>query len=304
MTSRRVLIAGCGYVGSRLAERLRDRGHEVIGLRRDVARLPPGIVPACADLAAPASLAAVELPGAIDAVVYAAAAGAPDDAAYRRAYVDGPRNLLAELESRGQRPQRVIYTSSTGVYPQDEGQVVDETSEVDGDDGRGTPRVDRVREGERVFESFATSHVVGAEVVIVRFGGIYGPGRERLVESVRSGTIEYGERPRHFTNRIHREDCAGVLEHLLTLPSPHRLYAAVDDEPAPLDDVVRFLASCLALPVPPPRPSPPAADSPPATGKRVANARLRASGYAFTYPTYREGYAAILREKGTSPQPS
>ena len=92
----RILIAGCGYVGTALALRLLDGGHEVHGLRRRASILPAGVVPIAADLADPASLGA--LPRKLDYVVYTAAPDGPGDNAYRAVYIDGLRNLLQALQ--------------------------------------------------------------------------------------------------------------------------------------------------------------------------------------------------------------
>ncbi|MFQ5416594.1 MAG: NAD-dependent epimerase/dehydratase family protein, partial [Myxococcota bacterium] len=99
----RVLIAGCGYVGSALGCELLTESHEVWGLRRRPVSLPRGIVPVVADLGLAASLD--ELPRDLDTVFYLASPGGSDDAHYRTAYVEGLANLLASLERGGQRPR-------------------------------------------------------------------------------------------------------------------------------------------------------------------------------------------------------
>ncbi|MDP7640636.1 MAG: NAD-dependent epimerase/dehydratase family protein, partial [Candidatus Hydrogenedentes bacterium] len=122
----RVLIAGCGYVGSALAERLVKAGHEVWGLRRAAARLPRGVNPIFANLN---ELAPLEgLPSPLDYVVYCAGASGHDEAAYRRVYVDGTVKLLEAMRRQGIVPKRLLYTSSTGVYAQQDGSWVDEDS--------------------------------------------------------------------------------------------------------------------------------------------------------------------------------
>lgn len=261
-----------------------EDGDEVIGLRRDVSRLHadvPGIVPFAADLSNSASL--VNLPQALDAVVYAVGAVDSSDAAYRAAYVDGLRHLLVALTQQDPSPQRIVFTSSTGVYPQDDGSRVDEDTPLPPIAVEG--RVDRVREGELLLQSFPFRSIV------VRLGGIYGPGRTRFVESVRNGTIRYRLDPPQWTNRIHRDDAAGAVRHLLRSSDPESVYVGVDDEPAPLFEVVRYVADRIGLPVPPP-----SQDGSRGGGKRCSNRRLCASGYAFRYPSYREGYAALLRD--------
>jgi nucleoside-diphosphate-sugar epimerase len=277
----RVLVAGCGYVGSALAEQLAARGDEVFALRRSDGPWPAGARGVRADLRDPGSLAA--LPRALDAVVYAAAADRFDDDAYRAAYADGPRNLWAALAAAGQRLRRAVFVSSTAVHAQDGGEWVDETSPTEpaGFSGR------RLLEGER-----ALGEAPGRGVVL-RLGGIYGPGRTRLVESVRSGTARLRPGPPHYTNRIHRDDCAGALAHLLALDDPDAVYVGVDREPAAENDVLTWIAARLGRPLPPAGDAAPAARRPRGS-KRCSSARLVASGYAFRFPTYREGYGALI----------
>ncbi len=286
-----ILIAGCGDVGATLGQRLSASGHQVWGLKRHPADLPPGIQPLAADLTDPATL--TTLPSALDYVVYSAAASGFSAAAYQAAYVTGVRNLLNALDKAEQPPKRLLFTSSTSVYAQHQGEWVDEDSpaEADGFSGRC------IREGEQLLWNR------GWPAVAVRFGGIYGPGRTRLIDSVRDGSATRQAGPPLYTNRIHRDDCAAVLEHLLFLPEPAPLYLAVDDDPAPLDQVLSWLALQLGVPEPPLAVQPPlkpgaAASADPAlrmrASKRCRNHRLRASGFDFRYPGYRDGYAALL----------
>ncbi len=287
----RILIAGCGDVGTTLGQTLSAAGHEVWGLKRHPADLPSSIQPLAADLTDPATLTA--LPPKVDAVVYSAAAAGFSEAHYQAAYVEGIRNLLNALRQAGQHPKRLLFTSSTSVYAQHQGEWVDEDSpaEADGFSGRC------LREGERLMWNS------GWPAVAVRFGGIYGPGRTRLIDSVREGSATCFDGPPIYTNRIHRDDCARVLEHLLQLPAPEPLYIAVDDDPAPLDEVLNWLADQLGVPRPLHLSQPPLKPGAetrrdPATrmraSKRCRNARLRASGFQFHYPSYREGYAALI----------
>ena len=287
----RILIAGCGDVGTTLGLTLSATGHDVWGLKRHPADLPPPVQPLAADLTDPTTLTA--LPANLDAVVYSAAAAGFSKAHYQAAYVEGVRNLLNALRQAGQHPKRLLFTSSTSVYAQHQGEWVDEDSpaEADGFSGRC------LREGEQwIWGS-------GWPAVAVRFGGIYGPGRTRLIDSVREGSATCFDGSPIYTNRIHRDDCARTLAHLLEYPEPEPLYLAVDDDPAPLDEVLNWLADQLNVPHPPRLLQPPAKPGAetrrdPATrmraSKRCRNARLRASGFQFRYPSYREGYAALL----------
>lgn len=271
----RILIAGCGDVGGALAEMLVENGHEVWGLRRNVQHLPEQVNPVKADLSDPSTLE--DLPRNLDMVYYTAAAGGRSEALYRSSYVTGLRNLLNRLEQQGEQPKRIIYTSSTSVYQHSDGSWVDEDTHASGS-GMGSILL----EGETLLKNSSFPSTA------VRFAGIYGPGRTWLLRQAVSGEPRV-KTPVRYTNRIHRDDCAGVLLHLLCLQDPHDLYVAVDDEPTPYFDVISWLANELD------------AKAPEALhqeeggmGKRCSNKRLKESGYIFRYASYREGYPALI----------
>jgi nucleoside-diphosphate-sugar epimerase len=287
----RILIAGCGDLGTTLGCKLYTAGHQVWGLKRQPQNLPAGIAPLTANLTHPHTL--THLPDALDFVVYSVAATGFNENAYQEAYVTGVENLLHALTKGSPALQRVLFVSSTSVYSQHRGEWVDETSPATADNFSGRC----MRAGEHLI---ATSPWPG---VVIRFGGIYGPGRTRLIESVRNGSATRPHGDPIYTNRIHRDDCVRVLEHLLNLPNPAPVYIAVDDQPVPLAEVLSWLALQVGMPEPPlawESPLKPGAERDGnevlrhRASKRCSNARLRASGFQFSYPSYREGYAALL----------
>jgi nucleoside-diphosphate-sugar epimerase len=277
-----ILIAGCGYVGTALGMRLVAAGHVVWGLRRSAEGLPPGIRHVAADLTAAETLQ--DLPPALDVVFYTAAPNGSDDAAYRAIYVDGLGHLLEALARQRQTPRRVLFTSSTAVYAQSSGEWVDETSPTKPGHFTGS----RVLEGENLLLQGPFP------AIVLRFGGIYGPGRTSLIVRVRQGVATCRDSPPLYTNRIHRDDCAGALHHLMMSPEPDSLYIGVDHEPADQCDVLRWLAAQLGAPPPRVEVSSGADTRRHRTNKRCRNAKLVASGYVFRYPTYRDGYTALL----------
>jgi nucleoside-diphosphate-sugar epimerase len=276
----RILIAGCGYVGSTLGEILIRDSHDVWGLRRKPVSLPAGIEPIEADLTQPQSLS--DLPDDLDVVFYLASPSGAEDALYRLAYVDGLRTLIGALDPQGKRP-RLLFASSTAVYSQREGEWIDESSETAPEHWSGV----RLLEGERL----ALQSPLPATVV--RFGGIYGPRRTSLVDRVRSGRAVYRADTPHYTNRIHRDDCAGTLHHLMGLENPDSVYLGVDSDPAEERAVLLWLAGVLGSPEPRVAAATETSDRP-RGNKRCRNDRLLRSGYTFRYPTFREGYRAVL----------
>lgn len=278
-----LLIAGCGDVGTRLGLRLAAAGWTVYGLRRSVAALPAQIRPVAGDLqgdSCPPDWPA----GRLDYLAYCAAATQYDEEGYRGAYVEGLRRVLGWLAQHGQRPRRLLFVSSSGVYAQQDGQWIDECSPAEAESYSGRVML----EAERL----ALGSVMAASVV--RLTGIYGPGREWLLNQVRQGCRVPSEPPL-YGNRIHVEDAAGLLAFLLQADARgvalEACYLGVDDEPAPLHEVVAWLRERLGV-------SHWVEESTlrRAGSKRCSNARARALGWVPQYPSYREGYAAILRE--------
>lgn len=280
----KILIAGCGYVGTALGEALCAEGHEVIGVRRDPSGLPRGIEPLAFDLASNARLV---LPRAVDFAVYCVGAKASTEEAYRAAYLDGLESMLAVLEQQSRAPQHVFFTSSTSVYAQHAGEWVDEDS---------TTAPDRFS-GRILLEAEARVAASPLPGTVLRLGGIYGPDRRRLLESVAAGDVSPSAGPPVYTNRIHRDDAAGALRFLMFgLPEGARaapLYLGVDSAPASQHEVQTFLAAALGISLPAHSAEGTAPASRRAGSKRCSNARLLAAGYGFRYPSFREGYAEL-----------
>ena len=247
----RVLIAGCGDLGTALGLELAGRSGrdeagplgepgaaggsgsptepcEVYGLRRNPASLPAPLRPLAADLGAPETLR--ELPE-VDTVVYAAAADRSTEEAYRIALTStAVRNLLTAPALQRSPPRRFFFVSSTAVYAQDGGEWIDESSPAEATHFRAR----LLLEGERLLRDSASA---ATAVTVLRLSGIYGPGRTRLVELVRSGRATYPPGPPRYANRIHRDDAAGALAHLLQMTAPEALYLGVDDAPVDLAEV-------------------------------------------------------------------
>lgn len=273
---KRLLIAGCGDLGIRLARRLDPQRWSVHGLRRNPQSLPAIIQPVRANLLEPNNLK--EVAEHWDAVVYQATPDERTPEAYRNAYVRGLENLIDHCTTT-----RLIFVSSTGVFGQRQGEWVDEQSATQPD----------AFSGKILLEAEALTS--RADGVTVRFSGIYGPGRDFLIRSLRSGRAQCRADPPQWTNRIHSEDCAGVLAHLLELERPANVYCASDSRPAPRCEVLDWLAGQLDLPRPGrevmDRDS---SDGDTNQGKRICNHRLLDSGFSFQYPDYITGYRELL----------
>lgn len=274
----KILIVGAGDVGGRLACALAADGHDVMALRRSTAALP-GVHMIQADVTRPETL---QLPAGLAVVVTALSPGESGVDAYRRVYVDGTHSLQQALA--GQQLLRQFWVSSTSVYGEHQGEWVDED----------TPAQPASATAQALLDAEALVMTGAWPGTIVRFGGLYGPGRHRLLRWVESGRTVQAEPP-SWSNRMHVEDAAGLLRHLVTRALAGApvapLYLGVDNAPSPQHEVLAWLAAQMQLAAPAGERREGAG-----AGKRIRNRALQASGYVLRYPDYRAGYAHVLAE--------
>ena len=262
----RVLLAGCGDLGTRLGLKLVGNGHEVIGLRRHPEQLPSSFETLAVDLGAPGDTTI----GDVDAVVITLT---PDDHSgegYEQTYRRGVEGLISILDSA---PDRVILVSSTRALGRGmPGETANEDTPPHPDPGPASI----LWETEKLIrDTFPAAS-------IIRAAGIYGRENSRFVDGIRSSQAMNFRR---WTNRIHHTDLVRALEALLFRPDPPRLLHAVDSCPVQLGEVVEYLASALNVP------TPPDLSAEPETGRRIENARFHDFIGPLEFPTFREGYS-------------
>lgn len=274
----KIVIVGCGYVGGALAARARAEGHDVWGLRRGSTSPPAsGVRMVRGDVTHGRGLS--ELPRGADALVYAVSPGERTEAAYRLAYPEGVRRVFEQASFA-----RFVLVSSTAVYGEASGGLVDDRTPVE-------PRSVTAAQIVAAEELVLTNH---PSAVVLRASGIYGPGRQSLLERVRRGTAITPDEP-VYTNRIHRDDLAGILLFLLQRPELSGCFLATDTEPVELGELQAWLAGRLGVPEPPRAPREEGTTRH-RRSKRCVPRRLLEAGYRFEYPTFREGYAALLQD--------
>ncbi|HEX7859072.1 MAG TPA: SDR family oxidoreductase [Verrucomicrobiae bacterium] len=294
----RVLIIGCGYVGLPLGHRLTTLGHAVSGLRRstgsDAQLRASGIQPIHADITDPASLA--DLSPDFDVIVNLVSStnGGPEE--YRRVYLEGTQNIIQW--SRGSALRSYLYTSSTSVYAQADSSWVTEQSPTEPDSVTSQILIETER------ELLAAFHSSQFPATILRPSGIYGPGRGHLFKQFVAGEAVMRDDGSNWINMIHVDDLAAALSHIIQHGVPGGIYNVCDDEPVTQRDFFKWLAQELSRPMPPSAPADPARKRG-LTNKRVANAKLKATGFRFTYPTFRDGYrpeiARVVAEQRQPP---
>lgn len=270
-------VVGCGDLGGRVARAAAEAGHRVFGARRSGASIGPGVEPLRLDVTDRATLA---LPPDLDALVYSVAASERSDEGYRLAYPLGLTHVLDALQDPGR--VRAIFVSSTAVYGESTGARVDESSPTEPGSFTGA----RLLEAEALLA--AAPLASGSSL---RFGGIYGPGRDFLIRQVGNETLTLPAID-EWTNRIHVHDGARAVLHVLGLTEVAPVYNVVDEAPSKRAEVLGFIAERLGIDAPAvdPRRRP----GPRGAGKRVSSARLAATGFRWSYPSYREGYGELV----------
>jgi nucleoside-diphosphate-sugar epimerase len=278
----KILIIGCGSIGLALAQALVANGHQVTGLKRHLpVNRQDGIDYFQADITQSTQLA--HLATDFAAIFFIVTSDSREPSGYQAIYETGLNNLIQHFADCQQQP-RWLLVSSTGVYGQTNGEWVDENSVAEPKSATSQ----WIRHAEQQITAFNANNVV------VRFAGIYGPGRESLIRMAKLGS-KIQKEPPYYTNRIHQDDCIGVLVFLLTKAlAGHQLdncYLASDHDPAPMWDVITWLAEQCHAPAP-------IAKTELATdmNKRCNNQRLVSLGYQFIYPDYKSGYQQVLAQ--------
>lgn len=266
---RKILVVGAGYLGEEVLRVFRAAGWEAVG-----ASLGGGESLLACDVGDAASVA--KLPEA-DAVVHCAASGRGGAEAYRRVYLDGCRNLARRFPEA-----RLVFTSSSSVYGQADGELVTEESEAEPD-----------RETGKILLE-AESVVLDAGGAVTRLAGIYGPGRSVLLRKFLGGEAVIEEDGRRFINQIHRDDAALAIFHLVNLqPFPAgEVFNAADSVTMSQLEVYQGLARIFGKDLPPSGER----DLNRKRGwshKRVSNAKLLATGWEPLYPCFLDAVGGL-----------
>lgn len=278
LSGKRVALIGCGDIGGRLAKLLLARGAEVHGFRRNAAALPDYVHAHSVDVQDIASLR-VLTDIAFDFVVITLTPDRFSEETYRQTYVQGLANILACLNRS--RLQRLLWASSTSVYAQNDDSWVDESSITAPSSFSGRMQL----QAEALLADVP-------QATVVRFSGIYRDSQYRLLERIKRGEISQTIQPDPYSNRIHVDDCAGALAHLIgrsaqALPV-EALYLASDCLPVRYSDLLYWLAEQSGFTLEKEGVS----EVGKAGSKRCNNQRLLDSGYQFIYADYKQGLQA------------
>lgn len=267
----KLLLIGNGYLGTAVGRVFNEYGWEIIPVSLSGGE---GVV-AC-DVADPEMVS--HLPAA-DFIVHCAASGRGGVDAYQKVYVDGCRNLTKTFPG-----VPLLFTSSTSVYPQTDGSVVNEESAA-------VPE----RETGRLLLA-AESVVLDAGGIVARLSGIYGTGRSVILKKFLAGEAVIEEDGRRFLNQIHRDDAARAILHLASIRATG-VFNVCDSTPLSQIDCYRALSALFSHPLPPSGPR----DLNRKRGwthKQVSNLKIRATGWRPEFPSFLDavpGIAPTLR---------
>ncbi|MEP5233078.1 MAG: NAD-dependent epimerase/dehydratase family protein [Alloalcanivorax sp.] len=272
-----ILIAGLGDLGTGLAEQLMAGGHRISAIRRGT-QAPAGVELYSQDLTEGAAMLP---PDPVDLLVIIMTPSEYSEEGYLQAFVRAPLTLLEAL-GRQQPLPPVVFVSSSAVFGDQEG-VVDELTPPR--PGRYNGKVLLAAEEEISTRSLST---------VVRFTGIYGPGRYRQID--KAARLARGEESLpapQWTNRIHRDDCVGLLHSVVLGWLEGRemppLVIGTDAVGGRNLDVLKWLADQQGLTL--------AVPDDPAAGKQVRSLYIQQGHYALQYPGYQEGYAQVLADR-------
>lgn len=277
----KVLFIGCGDIALRAASEMQAR-YKCFGLRRQPDNLPEYIQPIKADASDPEQFFAAASKG-FDIWIATITPGEFTEQAYKDSYLAVAKSIANSITKLHKAPRLVLWVSSTSVYGDLKGGWVNEETQ---------PRPNTFS-GEILLAAEKIIQQIPCETSVIRFSGIYGPGRTRLLSQVLAGKGRPSS-PEQWSNRIHADDCGGILAHLVEYAlSGNPLlsdYLASDSAPVTQQEIRQWLAEQLAVGL---------VEEKVKLGsvRRCDNSRLLATGYQFKYPTYQEGYSKIIKDR-------
>lgn len=274
--SNKVLIVGCGDLGTSVAQGLAQVGFDVVGLGRSAKDIA-GVKYIQADVTQPVTLSLLEGMQP-QMILYCVAAGGQSDVEYKSAYVDGLANVLA-TQVNNPNLQHVFFVSSTRVYGQSTNELIDES----------VPAIASDFGGQRLLEAEAVLQQACCKSTVLRLSGIYGPGRLRMVHLAKSP--DSWPVTNTWSNRIHRDDAAAFIAFLIKQVAaditPQPCYIVTDALPVSQYEVLNYIAEKLGVNS---IPAMPAVEG----GKRLANKAMHATGFVLLHPDYRSGYQSLI----------
>ncbi|NVN90424.1 MAG: SDR family oxidoreductase [Desulfuromonadales bacterium] len=231
-----VFIAGCGYIGERVARLVRDLGSSVACMTRSAERAlhltGEGFEAMNCSLDDAAQLPTLDVSGRVVFYFVPPPGGGISD---QRA-----RNFCAAMNNSA-HPSKIIYISATSVYGVKDGSVVTEQSATDPTSAMGKRRLD----AEKIFRNYGAEHSV--PVIILRVSGIYGPGRLPLTQ-IHQGQPLLRLEESGPSNRIHADDLARICVATAEKGEDGDIFNVSDGQPSSMTEYFNAVADALGAP--------------------------------------------------------
>ena len=257
-----ILIIGFGDIGSAVGENLTKQGHHVSSLKRTASDYHDNIQ---ADITKPLSCSKD-----FDYVLYILTPSSREEEGYKAVFDVGLKNALGYFSQ-----SIFLFISSSVVYGQNDGSLVDETSKTSKEGMRSRVLV----EAEEAVLAYHDKNIV------LRLSGIYGRGGRHLITKLQNKEpIQHT--PPYYTNKIHRADCIGAIGFIMIKQMKEslkeRVYNVTDSMPYTMYHVANLVAKKEGLEVVKATPLKGAPQN-----KRISNKRLLDEGYVFVYPSFK-----------------
>ena len=263
-----ILIAGYGYVGKALGQKLLSAGHRVYAIKRSPFsnKHISGII---TDLSKPPL---AKLPQ-VDAVFYLLSADQYSQQAYQSAYVKAQSNLINALIAENKQPKHWVFASSSHVYNENHGNWVNEQ----------TPCNPNHFAGKILLKAENLSTALNCPTTILRFSGIYGYDRSRIIEDIISNQVSERWFSNDYANRIAIEDVVSILLHSLSLQDKNSCLIASDGNPFVYKTMLKKLTQTLKQDLPSCKKT---STTRVLSNKRLSNQKLLNTGYRFIVPVF------------------
>ena len=288
LLSNSLLIFGCGYVGLELVRQSLELGWSVTAFTRNVKTAKQA-----EQLGANSVIGTLQdsewwnrISPDFDHVVNTVGAYAPTVEGYQKSYLMGMQSIVGWMEQAKFKSKNVVFTSSSSVYPQTDGRVVDEGSDNHGVSVRGQILLDAEKICLGISPQFSERNSV------VRLSGLYGPGRHLLVDKIRQQQTLSGN-PHRTLNLTHRDDAASAVLAVLQAGDHYKggIVNACDGQHATRGEIVRWVAEYLGVPVPKFE----GIEQDKGAHRRVDNSKIKnLAGWFPKYPNFQSGYQDFL----------
>ncbi|MEO6847273.1 MAG: NAD-dependent epimerase/dehydratase family protein [Chthoniobacterales bacterium] len=277
---RNVFITGCGFLGEAAAFLFLEAGWKVTGIcaseESSAHFANSGLDVRAADLCDVSALRNIQSTvEKFDLVMHCASSRGGGEEAYRKVYQKGMEAIASAFPST-----KLLFTSSTSVYAQTDGSVVEETSIADPQ--RATGRI--LLDAEKICLDAGGS--------VTRLAGLYDATRWVLLKKFLAGEAIIDRGPERWINHIHRKDAARAALHLAQSEAPAGIYNVCDDTPVTQRQVYDVFAARFSRPLPP-EGEPDLQRRRGWTSKRISNAKLKATGWSPHFASFRDTLTEI-----------